>query len=37
MARLEESCLAFYVVQESEVTSDACFGRLPCEQLGTVQ
>lgn len=37
MARLEENCLAFYVVQESEVTSDACFGRLPSEQLRAVQ
>lgn len=36
MARLEAS-LAFDVVQGSEVTSEAWFGRLPCEQLGAVQ
>ena len=37
VAQLEEKCLAFNVVQESEVTSDACFGRLPSEQLRAVQ
>lgn len=33
MAQPGENCLAFYMVQESEVTSDVCFGRLPSEQL----